>query len=63
MNVLPTKQPWKQEVIWVQRNSEDVIIGMSEKVPTTENFVPNMHAGDITMRGNNQAGKGETDGL
>lgn len=53
MNVgLLTKLPWKQEVIWVQRNSDDVIIGMSEKLPDTNNFVPSMYGGDVAMRGN-----------
>lgn len=50
----PTKQPWKQEVIWVQRNSDNVIIGMSEKLPEGVDFVPNMYGGDIAMRGNNK---------
>lgn len=32
--------PWQQEMIWVQRNGLGHIVGYSEKLPPTDNFVP-----------------------
>lgn len=36
MNLLP----WAQELMWVQRNEQGVIIGTSELPPKTDDFVP-----------------------
>lgn len=58
-----TKQPWKQEVIWVQRFENGAIAGVEEKLPEGVDFVPNMYAGDVALRGNDKARKGEDVGL
>ncbi|WP_264373585.1 hypothetical protein [Paenibacillus psychroresistens] len=33
-------KPWKQELMWVQRNDRDVIINTSEKPPQTGDIIP-----------------------
>jgi hypothetical protein len=32
--------PWHEEMIWIQRNELGHIVGISEKLPATNHFVP-----------------------
>lgn len=57
-----TKQPWKQEIIWVQRNSDDVIVGIREKLPDGVDFIPNLNSSGVAIRNNKFGGKGESNG-
>lgn len=34
------KQPWIQELMWVQRNESGVIVKYSEKPPESDDFIP-----------------------
>jgi len=47
--------PWQQELIWVQRNSLGIIVGYSERLPMTDNFVPTM-----PIRKKNSPSQGES---
>lgn len=38
------KKPWVQELLWVQRNEQGVVIGISEKPPKTGDFIPTVPA-------------------
>ncbi|MCG7410595.1 hypothetical protein MH117_24670 [Paenibacillus sp. ACRRX] len=33
-------KPWMQELIWVRRNEQGVIIGTAEKLPPNVAFIP-----------------------
>lgn len=47
-------EPWRQELIWVQRNKLGIIVGMQEKPPESADVVPSM-----AMRTRKVAGQGD----
>jgi hypothetical protein len=39
------KPQWEQELLWVKRNEAGVIIGISDKPPSSEDFIPTIPTG------------------
>jgi len=39
---LPNQNAWAQELMWVKRNKQGVVIGVRELPPETENFIPTL---------------------
>lgn len=41
------KQAWTQELLWVQRNRDGVIVGIQEKTPQRGDIVPLVPRKDV----------------
>lgn len=39
--------PWAQELMWVKRNEQGVIVGISTVPPKSEDFVPTLPPKDV----------------
>jgi len=41
------KEPWKRELMWVQRNALGIIVGIEEKMPESENISLDLPNSDV----------------
>jgi hypothetical protein len=42
MNNVQTAPKWEQELLWVKRDANGAIVGISETPPKKEDFIPNV---------------------